>query len=81
MAYSEPELLSLYREALAEVIPGRSGDWEKVTLDTSFEDLSMDSVTFMELVGSVEERTGKTFPDDQLAQLSTFRDLSALIAR
>ena len=40
---------------------------------------SVDSVTFMELVGFVEDKTGKVFADDQLAQLSNFNDLAALI--
>ena len=63
----------------ASCVPGRSKDWKDVAMETSFEELSVDSVTFMELVGAVEERTGKVFPDDRLAQLVTFRDLATLI--
>ena len=76
---SDADILSMLKEALSEVVPGRGGDWSTVTLDTSIEELSVDSVTFMELVSSLEERVGKVFPDDKLAQLTNFRDLASLV--
>ena len=75
---SDADILVLLKESLSEVLPGRESEWDQVTLDTTIEDLSVDSVTFMELVSAVEERVGKVFPDDQLAQLTNFRDLAAL---
>jgi acyl carrier protein len=75
---SDADILVLLKESLTEVVPGRDSDWSKVTLDTTIDDLSVDSVTFMELVSAVEERVGKVFPDDKLAQLTNFRDLAAL---
>lgn len=76
---NEEQLLGLFREALDNVVPGKSGQWDHITLDTTIEDLSVDSVTFMELVGEVEEKTGKVLADDQLASLGNFRDLAQLI--
>jgi acyl carrier protein len=75
---SDADILVLLKESLMEVVPGRDSDWSQVTLDTTIDDLSVDSVTFMELVSAVEERVGKVFPDDKLAQLTNFRDLAAL---
>jgi acyl carrier protein len=77
---TDGEMISLFKEALDDVVPNRRGQWNDVTLDTSIEELSVDSVTFMELVGWVEEKTGKVFPDDQLAKLTNFRDLAALVS-
>ena len=77
---NETELLKLVKTALDEVVPGRRGQWDNVTLDTTIEELSVDSVAFMELVGCVEEQSGKVFPDDELAKLRNFRDLAALVA-
>ena len=76
---TDDQLLGLFKEALDDVVPGKAGKWNHITLATSIEDLSVDSVTFMELVGFVEDKTGKVFADDQLAQLSNFNDLAALI--
>jgi len=73
------EYINMFQEALNEVVPGRSGDFENVRLDTHIDDLSVDSVTFMELIGVVEERVGITFADDQLARVATFQDIANLI--
>ena len=75
---SDADMLVLLKQSLTEVLPSRDSEWDQVTLDTTIEDLSVDSVTFMELVSAVEERVGKVFPDDQLAQLTSFRDLAKL---
>lgn len=76
---NEAEILSMFQKALCEVVPGRDADWEALTLDTTIEEIAVDSVAFMELVSAVEERIDKVFPDDKLAQLSSFRDLAALV--
>lgn len=78
---NDQEMLGLFKQALDDVVPGKSGQWDHVTLDTTIDDLSVDSVTFMELVGFVEDKTGKVFPDNELANLTSFRDLASLIVR
>jgi acyl carrier protein len=78
---NDQEMLGLFKQALDDVVPGKSGQWDYVTLDTTIDDLSVDSVTFMELVGFVEDKTGKVFPDNELANLTSFRDLASLIVR
>ncbi len=76
---TEKDMLGLFREALDDVVPGKSGQWNHITLETSIDELSVDSVTFMELVGFVEDKTGKVFADDQLAKLTNFQDLALLL--
>jgi len=76
---NDQELIALFKEALDDVVPGKAGQWNHIDLTTAIEDLSVDSVTFMELVGFVEDKTGKVFADDELARLQTFGDLAGLI--
>ncbi len=78
MGTTDQELLDLFRSGLRDVVPGNKS-WDHVTLDTTMDDLAIDSVMFMELVGYIEDETGKTFPDDALAQLATLRDLARLV--
>lgn len=76
---TDNELIGLFQEALLEVAPTRKDDFANITLETRLKELNLDSVTAMEMVGAVEERTGVAFPDDELAQLSSFGDLARLI--
>lgn len=77
---NDAELLTLFKKGLNEVAPGREAEFDKVTMETNMDDLGMDSVSLMELVGYVEQHVGKTFPDDRLANLVTFRDLASLVS-
>jgi len=76
---TDPEILDLLKKALLEVAPGRSGDFEKITVDTTIEDLDLDSVSTMEMVGFLEEQTDSTFPDEDLAKVQKLADLATLI--
>ena len=76
---TDNELIGLFQEALHEVAPTRKDDFANITLETQLKELNLDSVTAMEMVGAVEERTGVAFPDDELAQLSSCGDLARLI--
>ena len=76
---NDNDLIVIFKEALDSVAPGRLQDFDVLTLDASIDDLSLDSVNFMELIGVVEERIGRTFADDQLARISTLRDIANLI--
>ena len=76
---TDTQLLDLFKEALTEVAPDKAAQFTSLTLATSIEDLQVDSVTFMELVGAVEERVGRNFADDELQRITTFADLASLI--
>lgn len=78
---NETEIMSLVKEALAEVAPARAAEFDAVDKGAKIRDLGIDSVAAMEMVGFVEERLECTFPDEDLAQLNTFNDLANLIRR
>jgi len=65
------QILSLIKEALAEVAPTRKADFANVQLETSIESLGLDSIATMEMVGFIEESVDSTFPDEELAGLIT----------
>lgn len=73
------QILSLIKEALAEVAPKRKADFENIAFDNQIEALGLDSIATMEMVNFVEERVDATFPDEELAKVQTIRDLAGLI--
>lgn len=76
---SNDDILGLIREALAEVAPNRTADFAAISLDTKIESLGLDSIATMEMVGSLEERTDNTFPDEELAKVQRIGDLVGLV--
>ncbi len=52
---------------------------EELTFDMSIEDLALDSIATMEMVGFLEDKTEKTFPDEELAQVNSIKDLASLV--
>jgi acyl carrier protein len=76
---NDDQVLGLVKEALFEVAPNRKADFDKISLENTIEDLSLDSIATMEMVGFLEDRTEKTFPDEELAKVNTIRDLASLV--
>ena len=76
---NDDQILQMIREALEEVAPGKSKVLDGVTLDVSIKELNLDSVSTIEMVGSIEERLDTTFPDEALVHLNKLSDVAALI--
>lgn len=76
---TDEQILTLVREALDEVAPGKSKNLEGVTLDVSITELNLDSVSTMEMLGVIEERLDATFPDEDLMNLNKLSDVAKLI--
>ena len=75
----DAQILNLIKEALFEVAPNRKEEFEDLTIDTTIEDLALDSIATMEMVGFLEDKTEKTFPDEDLAQVNALEDLASLV--
>jgi len=75
----DAQVLNLIKEALFEVAPNRKEEFEDLTIDTTIEDLALDSIATMEMVGFLEDKTEKTFPDEDLAQVNSLEDLASLV--
>lgn len=66
------------KEIIVEVL---SIDEDKVTLDANLaDDLDADSLDAMEINMAIEERCGKSIPDDKLAEIKTVGDILSLLA-
>ncbi len=76
---NDADVLVMIREALYEVAPTRQEEFEELTLDVTVEDLALDSIAIMEMVGCVEDRLETTFHEDELGKIETLRDLALLI--
>jgi acyl carrier protein len=76
---TDPQILDLIRAALFEVAPTRKEEFDEVGLDTKIDDLALDSIALMEMVGYVEDRLETTFEEDQLAKVTSLQDLATLI--
>ena len=65
------------KEIIAEVL---SIDEDKITPDSSLaDDLEADSLDAMEINMAIEERCGKTIPDEKLGEIKTVNDILALL--
>ena len=76
---TDSEIITIIKNALDEVAPGKSDKLDDSDLDVKIRDLSIDSVATMEMVGCIEEELGTTFPDEELAKVSKLSDLADLI--
>ena len=78
---TDPEILTIVRTALNEVVPGREEEFELLELSVKIRDLGIDSVATMEMVGCIEEEIDVTFPDEELSRIANFNDLAALMRK
>lgn len=78
---TDDQILSMIRDGLGSVAPDRKADFANLTLSKSIEELGLDSIAAMELVGFIEEKVDATFPDEDLAGMHTLGDLAALVRK
>jgi acyl carrier protein len=76
---TDEKVLSLIKEALFDVAPSRKEEFEDIEIATTIEDLALDSIATMEMVGFLEDKTDKTFPDEELAKVQSLSDLAKMI--
>lgn len=77
---TDAEILQMLKEAFAYADPAKAAS-ASVTLDSTLADIGIDSVGTLEMVAFVEDRTGKTFPDDELTGINSVSDFVSLIRR
>jgi acyl carrier protein len=76
---NDDRILQLVTAALNSVAPGWNKNDEPLDMSLKMKELSIDSVSTMEMVGYIEEEMGVTFPDEDLAQVNRLEDLAGLI--
>lgn len=76
---TDAEVIALIKEALHDVVPDRTADFADLTLDRSIDDLKLDSIATMEMVGFLEDKMETTFPDEELPRVNTLGDIASLM--
>ena len=76
---NDAEILDLLKKALLEVAPDRASEFNDVQMSNTIEDLQLDSIALMEMVGFLEDTLDVTFPDEALPTVNTLADLGALV--
>jgi acyl carrier protein len=76
---TDKEILDLLKMAHRYADPERHEATESITMDATFPDLGIESVSAMSMAGFIEDELGADFPDDELALIGTVRDFVRLI--
>ena len=76
MARTDEEIITLFKDAVKEV---ENKELNDLTPGSNLAKLGLDSVATMEVIGVMEERLNVQFPDEDLANLQTLSDLTALV--
>lgn len=78
MSALSQELNVLFVDAIRQVSGKNIGN---VAADQRIAELGLDSVSVMEMVGTIEEKLGVQLSDDELTKINTFGDLAALLGK
>lgn len=75
------QIVGLIKKALDEVAPNKVDADKPLPLDKKIQDLGIDSVASMEMIGVLEELLETTFPDAELQKINTFQDVVNLVQK
>jgi acyl carrier protein len=64
-----------YFEEFKNIIAAKTGDADKITMDSNLKELGLDSLDLVEIVLDGEERLGITFENDELLNFKTVGDV------
>lgn len=73
---NDQEILTIFQDALRSVAPGIK---TQLAMDHSLTALGIDSMTALSLAGEIEGRLSIRFPDNDLAQVQSVKDLVQLV--
>jgi acyl carrier protein len=76
---TDEAVLEVVRDVVKQTAPAVPA--EKITLGATMDDLGLDSLATMEMVGVIEQRLSIRFPDSELAKLGSLQQLIALIRK
>jgi acyl carrier protein len=76
--FAADETLRLIREFALDVVGALPDDFGTAT--TLTDDLDLDSLTLLELLGALERETGVEIPEEKLPAIVTAGDIVALVA-
>ncbi|MEU3599211.1 acyl carrier protein [Streptomyces sp. NPDC006798] len=72
--------MSAAHDSVVEVVVARFGlDAEAVVPEATFDDLGLDSLSQLELATALKKRLGVVISDEELSELATVSDITALV--
>lgn len=80
-AATDEELLAVVHRALVDVAPGQAAQFEQLSLSSRIDNLELDSIAIVEMVGIIEGSVGTSFPLDEIAAVGTVQDIVDLIRK
>lgn len=72
------ELFGMFQRMAGEIA---EKDFANVTEDSKIQELGLDSLNTLELIGEMERELGVQIPDEQLVGIQTVRQLLELVER
>ena len=72
------ELFEMFQRMATEIA---EKDFEDVTEDSNIQELGLDSLSTLELVGAMERELSVQIPDEQLVGIQTVRQLLELVEK
>lgn len=75
---SRTELLELFRRTAAEIV---EKEFSTLSEDTKLNELGIDSLGMLEIIGALERELKIQIPDEALTGLTTVRDLVSAVER
>lgn len=77
----DADLLDLLKQALLFARPERTDVAERITLNSTMDELGIESVVALEMVGFIEEKLDIQFQDGELSQIQGMDSLVRLIKK
>jgi acyl carrier protein len=81
VALHDAELLDLLKRALLFARPERADVAARLTLSSTMDELGIESVVALEMVGFLEEELNIQFQDSELSQIQSMDSLARLIKK
>ena len=72
------ELFEVFQQMATEIA---EKDFSNVTMDSNIQELGLDSLNTLELVGAMERELDVQIPDEQLVGIQTVSELLALVEK
>lgn len=76
---SDAETLELIKTALTKVEPKKAALFADLSPNTELDELGLDSLAMMEMLGFIEDHLETTFDDDEIARVESIADLISLV--
>ena len=76
---SDDEIVGLVQRVLIELVPERAHQFAGLSIDSRVEDLDLDSIAIVQMVGQIEDEIDRAFLPREVAAIRCINDIAVLI--